>query len=182
MPDHGSPHGRPPGRSMLRGELLKYFGSGERPLYCCRCHLVVLEFPLVVWLVSGVLYALGRYGLNVPVPRGIARGVLLAGSGFFAWRIADWRKRRYVLTNVRVLLVEGVFSRRVRGLLLRLVIDTTYYRTLWGRLFGYGNLELNLSGQPGLRTLAMLPHPDVMYRWIVSLTGDGEVTLLEPTE
>jgi hypothetical protein len=69
--------------------------------------------------------------------------------------------------------LAGVLSRRVTALPLRMVIDTSYHRTLMGRLLGYGDLQLNLSGQPSLRTLTTLPRPDEMYHSIVYLLGPG---------
>jgi len=51
------------------------------------------------------------------------------------------------------------------------VLDTTYHRTLSGRLLRYGDLELNLSGQPGLRRLTSLPRPDTLYHLILWMTS-----------
>lgn len=154
------------------GEPERYFANGEQLLYACRRHPIVLEPALVVWFVSGALLVFALAEGEGPVTV-IAFVVFAGGSLWLVGRFSQWWMRRYVLTNTRILLIEGVLSRRVRGVPLKLVIDTNYHRTLGGRLFGYGDLELNLSGQPGLRMLTMLPHPDVMYRWIVSLIGDG---------
>jgi hypothetical protein len=96
-------------------------------------------------------------------------GVVLAGTVVLVWRAWEWWITRYVFTNERVLLIEGILSRRVRGLPLKAVLDTTYHRTLGGRLRGYGDLELNLSGQPGLRKLTSLRQPETTYHLVLSL-------------
>src|SRR2546430_5474604 len=138
----------------------RYLGPGERVIYSTRRHSVVLGSAVVVWLIA---LALGlASGLSFPPQEGsrlsaMGAAVILAGTAFFGLKAWRWRAARYVLTNDRILLVEGILSRRVNGLLLRSVLDTTYHRTLPGRLFGYGDLELNLSGQPGLRKLTSLP-------------------------
>jgi hypothetical protein len=173
----GGGSGRSTGNGTGNGEIKGYFGPGERLLYACRRHAIVLEGPVVVLFVSVALYLVATHGQTDGVLRAIAGVVLAGATGFFVWKLLGWWMRRYVVTNDRILLIEGVLTRRVRGLWLKLVIDTTYHRSLGGRLFGYGDLELNLSGQPGLRKLETLPHPDVMYRWIVFLIGDGDVPL-----
>ena len=99
--------------------------------------------------------------------------VFVAGSAFLAWRTWQWSAARYVVTNERVLFIQGIVARQVNGVPLRGVLDTTYHRTLGGRLRGYGALELNISGTPGLRRLVPLRHPDAFYQLILSLIQPG---------
>ena len=71
--------------------------------------------------------------------------------------------------------MEGIISRRINGLPLKNVLDTTYRQSIAGRLFGYANISLNLSGQAGLRTLTRLSRPEALYRCILSLTAVRDV-------
>src|SRR2546430_7824590 len=138
----------------VRSGVKKYLGPREHVIYATRRHPVVLSSAVAVWLI-GLVLGLAA-GLSYSAGGGNAQlswagaAVVLAGAAFFGWRAWQWRMARYVLTSERVLHIEGILSRRVNGLPLRSVLDTTYHRTLAGRIFGYGNLELNLSGQPGL--------------------------------
>jgi hypothetical protein len=140
--------------------------------------VVVLNSAVAIWLATlglglVAVVASGTYRGAYLVQAGIA--VPLAGTAFLGWRLWQWRVATYVLTNDRVLFLEGVASRRVHGLPLRSVLDTTYHRTLTGRLLGYGHLELNLSGRPGLRTLTSLPRPDHLYHLVLTLTSVRDV-------
>ena len=65
---------------------------------------------------------------------------------------------------------------------MRLVIDTTYRRTIAGRILGYCNLELNLSGHPGLRSLTRVPNADRVYALILRLLSGHEDELLAEPE
>jgi len=47
-------------------------------------------------------------------------------------RAGQWSLTKYVITNQRILLIEGLVARRITALPLRLVIDTTYRRSMWG--------------------------------------------------
>lgn len=53
------------------------------------------------------------------------------------------------------------------------MIDTAYPRTVSGRVLGYCDLEVNLSGQPGLR-LTQLPNADEVYGLILRLLSTNE--------
>jgi hypothetical protein len=167
----------PPRRSEPMGPCIdvgRYLGPGERVIYATRRHLVVLDSAVCVWLVTLALAvgaAVSSGGHRGPHLGRLGAAALLAGALFLGGRAWQWWRACYVVTNERVLLIEGIFSRRVNGLPLRSVLDTVYRRTLAGRLRGYGDLELNLAGQPGLRKLTSLPRPDTIYHLILSLTS-----------
>src|SRR5207302_3700840 len=105
----------------------------------------------------------------------IGAAVCLAGAAFLGCRIWQWWMARFVFTDQRVLVIEGILSRRVNGLPLKSVMDTTYSRSIGGRLRGYGDLELNLSGRPGLRKLTALPRPDAIYQLVLRLINSDKV-------
>jgi len=173
-----------PGRTNRRSIADAYLAPNERVLSVSQRHPVSLSSAVFLWLFSlmvgfgtGVSYnqAHARYELSY-----LGAGIILLGTVFLGWKV--WRSRtdRYVLTDQRLLYVEGIVSQRVNGLLLRSVLDTTYHRTVMGRLFGYGDIELNLSGQPGLRRLTRLSRPGALYFSILPRTEDSGVTETTP--
>ena len=167
------------------GTLVRYLTPGERLIYASRRHTVVLSNSFVVFLASIVLgivastqshrWPAAHLGL-------VGAGIALLGMLFFAWRVGHWALTRYVITNERILLIEGLIARRITALPLRLVIDTTYRRTIAGRILGYCNLELNLSGHPGLRSLTRVPNADRVYALILRLLSGHEDELVAEPE
>jgi hypothetical protein len=154
---------------------VRYLVPGELFIYTSRRHTVVLSNPLAVFagsLVLGGVAASQSHRLPAAHLGLVGAGIALLGTLFFALRAWRWALTRYVITNERILLIEGLIARRITALPLRLVVDTTYLRTIGGRLFGYCNLELNLSGHPGLRCLTRLPSPDRVYSLIVGLLSE----------
>ncbi|MFC7241724.1 PH domain-containing protein [Catellatospora aurea] len=96
--------------------------------------------------------------------------VLIAAGGvlFAAHRVADWRVSRFVLTNKRLMLVQGVFSRRVAMMPLLRMADLSYYQSPLGRLFGFGVFRVESAGWfSPLRRIADLPSPNELYLRIV---------------
>lgn len=167
------------------GTLVRYLTPGERLIYASRRHTVVLSNSFAVFLVSivlGVVVAGQSHrwpGAHLGL---VGAGIVVLGTLFFAWRAGHWALTRYVITNERILLVEGLIARRITALPLRLVIDTTYRRTIVGRLLGYCNLELNLSGHPGLRSLTRVPNADRVYALILRLLSGHLDEEPEPAE
>ena len=167
------------------GTLVRYLTPGERLIYASRRHTVVLSNSFAVFLVSivlGVVVAGQSHrwpGAHLGL---VGAGIVVLGTLFFAWRAGHWALTRYVITNERILLVEGLIARRITALPLRLVIDTTYRRSIAGRILGYCNLELNLSGHPGLRSLTRVPNADRVYALVLQLLSGHLDEEPEPAE
>lgn len=164
---------------MLKGSkrvagVERYLAPQERVIHRCRRHAVVLLKPIGIWLVT--LFAAATFGFLVS-PRtsgsmadAIAGWVVLIVTAWTAVMVFAWTKANYVITDQRVLLIEGIVSVQVRAIPLEKVTDTTFTRSVWGRLFGYGDLLLDSPGeQPGLSTLTNMPQPEGLYRLITSL-------------
>jgi len=167
------------------GTLVRYLTPGERLIYASRRHTVVLSNSLAVFVVSIVLgFVVAGQSHRWPAAHlgWVGAGIALLGTLFLAWRAGHWALTRYVITNERILLIEGLIARRITALPLRLVIDTTYRRTIAGRILGYCNLELNLSGHPGLRSLTRVPNADRVYALILRLLSGHEDELLAEPE
>jgi membrane protein YdbS with pleckstrin-like domain len=85
-----------------------------------------------------------------------------------AWKVADWWFDRFILTNKRVMVVSGIFTRNVAMMPLLRVTDMKYVQSPLGRLLRYGNFELESAGQDqALRNIKNLPDPNELYLRIV---------------
>lgn len=100
----------------------------------------------------------------------VAGWVVMGVSLWTSVRVLTWWIAKYVITDQRVLLIEGLLAVRVSAIPLTKVTDTTFTRTFLGRIFGYGDLLLDAPGeQPGIATLTRIPRPTQLYRLITSL-------------
>jgi membrane protein YdbS with pleckstrin-like domain len=85
-----------------------------------------------------------------------------------AWKVADWWFDRFILTNKRVMVVSGIFTRNVAMMPLLRVTDMKYVQSPLGRILSYGNFELESAGQDqALRNIKNLPNPNELYLRIV---------------
>jgi hypothetical protein len=152
----------------------RYLALDERKMWEVRRHGAVLLRPLLqmaaVFAVAGFL---GAMASHVGGPAVITAILGLIVLGFFlrlVWKVVQWWLTRIIVTDRRVLEVSGVVSRRVASMPLPQVTDTTYHRSLGGRLLGYGDLVIESPGRhPGLSHLGYVPRPDDFYRIVMSL-------------
>jgi len=97
--------------------------------------------------------------------------LLLMGSvGWFGFAWWMWSTEEFVITDKRVLLINGVITRRVAIMPLTKVTDLTYERSVMGRLLGYGVFVMESAGQhQALSRIEYLPGPDRLYHDVSTL-------------
>jgi len=78
------------------------------------------------------------------------------------WLIAvwiSWQSIVYTLTDQRIMIQTGVFSRQEKIIPIDRVQDCSTRQTVLGRVFGYGRVEIDAAGAQGAEVLQYLPKP-----------------------
>ncbi|WP_232524720.1 PH domain-containing protein [Nocardioides mangrovicus] len=124
-----------------------------------RHHWVVFVRPALVGALGLMFVVLGFF---VVMKAGWfcfgVGGVLLLWAG---WKALGEHMDRFVLTNMRVFRVSGVFSQTAATMPLNRVLDITVRKTLAGRVLGYGHFVFESAAQDqGLKEISYVPHPD----------------------
>ena len=70
-----------------------------------------------------------------------------------------WQSIRYTLTDQRIKLESGVFSRSEKIIPIDRIQDCTTRQSLVGRILGYGRVEVDAAGAQGAEVLLHLPRP-----------------------
>ena len=82
----------------------------------------------------------------------------LAWSGYLALSV---HMDRFVVTNMRVFRVKGVFSQSLATMPLSRILDITVLKPFTGRILGYGNFVFESAAQEqGLRDIHTVARPD----------------------
>jgi uncharacterized membrane protein YdbT with pleckstrin-like domain len=151
------------------------FWAGVIPSPQIRPHLLREEGEVIVdeishhWVsyVRPVLFAV--LGLVVAVLAAFvdvdfAWVLLLVGAGLLVYagfRALSAHMDRFVVTNMRVFRVHGVFSQSLATMPLSRILDITVHKPFIGRLLDYGNFTFESAAQAqGLREIHKVPHPD----------------------
>jgi uncharacterized membrane protein YdbT with pleckstrin-like domain len=112
--------------------------------------------PIVLVLV-GLLLLVGEIHFNAPQALFAVPGVLLlVGIVWIAIILMTWRSEEYVITNRRVLKVEGLLDKKSGDSSLDKINDAVLKQGIWGRIFGYGDLEILTSNNDAIDTYNML--------------------------
>ncbi len=61
----------------------------------------------------------------------------------------DWRFNRFYLTNYRLVKERGIIGQRFMSIFLEQVEDITVSYSIWGRIFGFGNITIESAGTWG---------------------------------
>ena len=70
-----------------------------------------------------------------------------------------WRATAFTLTDQRIKIESGVFGRSSKIIPIDRIQDCTTKQTLFGRILGYGRVEVDAAGAQGAEVLDHLPHP-----------------------
>lgn len=133
--------------------------EGERVVDEVRHHWVVYVVPALE-----VLAALGLFVLFLFSDVAIAWLPLLlsvAVAGHAGWRSLNEYMDRFVITNMRVFRVKGVFSQRLATMPIARILDISVEKPLAGRLHGYGHFIFESAAQQqGLKAIRYVGRPD----------------------
>jgi uncharacterized membrane protein YdbT with pleckstrin-like domain len=70
-----------------------------------------------------------------------------------------WRSTTYTLTDQRITIEGGVFSRQEKIIPIDRIQDCTTKQSIVGRMIGYGRVEIDAAGAQGAEILDHLPKP-----------------------
>jgi uncharacterized membrane protein YdbT with pleckstrin-like domain len=89
----------------------------------------------------------------------VVLAVALIVLGLLAVRYVRWRNKVYVVTNLRVLKVEGTFAKAHHDASLDKINDLVLTQSVWGRVFGYGDLQILTANEASGVTFHYLHDP-----------------------
>jgi len=122
----------------------------EQVVLLIRPHWLVLAVPSLI-AVAGIVLGIfiGSYGLFIPL-------VLI----FFLWyKVAQRNNNLWAVTNLRVIDEDGVFSSNAKESPLDKINNITYEQSVWGRIFGFGNVQIQTAAEIGSTTYRMVEKP-----------------------
>ncbi len=139
-------------RHLLRDE-------GEDIVDEVEKHWIVYVRPFAEILLAAVLL-----GLVAVLPTNLGWVPFLLAVGLLVhavWLALKQFLDRFVVTNMRVFRIHGVFNRKMATVPLARILDITVVKPLSGRLLGYGHFVFESAAQEqGLREIRFVGRPD----------------------
>ena len=122
----------------------------ETVVLVIRPHWLILFLPslyVVIGIIAGIL--IGSYGYFIPL-------VLLCYLGY---KILQRNNNLWVVTNLRVIDEDGVLSHNSKESPLDKINNVTYKQSFSGRIFGYGNVQIQTAAEVGSTTYFTVEKP-----------------------
>jgi uncharacterized membrane protein YdbT with pleckstrin-like domain len=153
--------------------LTKLLIPGETLVHSARRSVAatfggLLAFLALVLVGVGVAFAFsapaaGLLGTGMLLVVALVIGLLLLGR--YVW----WRNKVYVVTNLRVLKLEGLLSKSHRDASLDKINDLVMTQSMWGRLLGYGDVQILTANEASGMTFHNLQDPVGFKRQILQV-------------
>ncbi|WP_406567027.1 PH domain-containing protein [Actinoallomurus rhizosphaericola] len=163
-------------RNVDPHHLHRYLLPHEEDAVVIRRHPALLlryiaEF-IAGLIVAGVLSGLVSQGAVLAVIWALWFAVL----GRLVFKVYEWSDEFFAVTGVRVMLVHGLFTRKVDMMPLSKITDLTVDRSIIGRMLGYGTVVLESAGQDqALSKVEYVPEPEGVYLQISAVAfGSGD--------
>ncbi|HEX2913898.1 MAG TPA: PH domain-containing protein [Chloroflexia bacterium] len=145
-------------------------GTGERVVYVAHKHVIVLLKAAAQWIALFILVIFASVIINLQNwtgTAGTAKNILLvvclvaAFLSFIAFGISYlvWQAEQYIITNERVIQVEGIINKQEFTTTLDKINDIQTSQSLLGRMLGYGTVDLISGSDAGINKLDYLDKP-----------------------
>jgi uncharacterized membrane protein YdbT with pleckstrin-like domain len=134
----------------MRTELKK----DEKILIIIRQHWIRLVLPVFAWVLLAVLliWLFGTTGFIITL--------IAALIPIFMY--LDWKSNLWCVTNVRVVDEQGFFTRYSKESPLDKINNVEYTQNIWGRIFGFGDVDIQTAAELGETTYNLIHHPKLL--------------------
>jgi uncharacterized membrane protein YdbT with pleckstrin-like domain len=124
--------------------------KNERVILITRPHWLTLTGPFVIMLVCTIIGIwIGSYTLIVT----------FTSIGYFLYEIVKRNNNLWAVTNLRVIDEFGVFSNNAKESPLDKINNVSYRQSFWGKILGYGNVEIQTAAEIGSTTYTSVENP-----------------------
>ncbi len=140
-------------------------GSSEHVVLTTRMHIIVIGRTLL-WtgFVALAIIAASVYAA-ISVPFGGFLAVLVViPLAQLTWTLIKWFNEQYIVTNRRVMKVEGMFNKNVADSSLEKVNDVVMAQSWLGRLLNYGNIDIITGSDVGINHFEHIAGPVAFKR------------------
>ena len=95
--------------------------------------------------------------------------IILGGALAFAGAVIflGWLCINYYLTNLRLIDERGIIGKRIMSIPLKRIQDVKCQFGIWGRIFGFGDLEIESAGTYGKIIFHFIPSPQEFKEKII---------------
>lgn len=114
---------------------------GEKKLIIIRQHWLKLALPFLTWFMLAVLLLVFIKNYRVDLI------IILLTALYPLIEYINWKNNLWCVTNLRVVDESGFFTRYSKESPLDKINNVEYDQSIWGRLFGFGNVDIQTAAE-----------------------------------
>ena len=135
----------------------------EKIIMETKPHWFTLVGPFLLMLIGSILgIVIGSYGILV----------VLVLVGYFIYKIIQRNNNLWAVTNLRVIDEYGVFSNNTKESPLDKINNVSYGQSFVGKIFGYGNVQIQTAAEIGSTTYFTIENPKELKDTITHMQGE----------
>jgi len=129
--------------------------TDEKILIIIRQHWLRLILPFFAWLLLSIL-------LIWWLQNGTALIIVLLAALYPMIEYINWKNNIWCVTNLRVVDESGFFSRYSKESPLDKINNVEYDQSLWGRMMGFGSVDIQTAAELGETKYEFIHHPKLL--------------------
>ena len=128
----------------------------EKILLITRQHWLKLVLPFFAWLLLTIILLIWRAdSLAIWI-------IILVIALYPLIEYVNWRHNLWSVTNLRIIDETGFLTRYSKESPLDKINNVEYDQSIWGRLFGYGNVDIQTAAEMGETKYMLIHHPKLL--------------------
>jgi uncharacterized membrane protein YdbT with pleckstrin-like domain len=145
---------------MADSYLNSLLGERESILLVARQHWLVLLSEIASEVLLTIAIIVLVIGLSLFSPLALLGLIILVAPAISITKdVLLWTNRKYVITSRRVIQLSGVVSKNVADSSLEKVNDVKLEQSFFGRLLGYGDIEILTASELGVNKIQRIADP-----------------------
>jgi hypothetical protein len=133
--------------------------------------LVLLAIRVTTSATGGVMDFLGIVTLLL----------FVAGAAMLGWSYLRYRNEEYIISSRRIIHAEGVINKKATDSSLEKINDAVLAESVFGRMFGFGDLDVLTASETGIERLRMLRDAKDFKKAMLEAKHELELELSRPT-
>ncbi len=129
----------------------------EKILLIIRQHWIILVLPFFAWLLLAILLLLLKW---FSFSTGFI--ILLVAALYPIYAYINWKYNLWCVTNLRVVDERGYFTRYSKESPLDKINNVEYDQSAWGRMLGYGDVDIQTAAELGETSYKLIHHPKLL--------------------
>ena len=133
----------------------------EQLLLVIRHHWLKLAVPFGGWILFSAL-VLWLSNIIECFSASTALIIILIAAIYPLWKYFEWVHNIWAVTNFRVIDEGGFFTRYAKESPLDKINNIEYDQSFWGRIFRYGNVDIQTAAEMGETSYEMIHRPKLL--------------------